>query len=124
MLDLVGPRYINRLTRAGTASLRRLLAEDTLAGHQWHMDIPFHTYEVAEALDAARVLCEPPLPLTVEVHEAAIRIAHRYGYQIYDSLLLAAALDAGCDVLCSYSENMQDGQKIDSLTIRNRFLRN
>jgi predicted nucleic acid-binding protein len=78
--------------------------------------------EVAEALDAARVLCEPPLPLTVEVHEAAIRIAHRYGYQIYDSLLLAAALDAGCDVL--YSEDMQDSQKIDSLTIRNRFLRN
>jgi predicted nucleic acid-binding protein len=78
--------------------------------------------EIAEALDAARALCDPPLPLTVEIHEAALRIAERYGYHIYDSLILAAALDAGCDVL--YSEDMQDGQKIDSLTIRNPFLTN
>ena len=78
--------------------------------------------EIAEALDAARALCEPPLPLTVEVHDAALRIAERYGYHIYDSLILAAAIDAGCDVL--YSEDMQDGQQIDSLTIRNPFLAN
>lgn len=78
--------------------------------------------EIAEALDAARVLCGPATPLTVEVHEAALRIAARYGYQIYDSLILAAALEAGCDVL--YSEEMQDGQKIDSLTIRNPFSAN
>jgi predicted nucleic acid-binding protein len=78
--------------------------------------------EIAEALDAARALCDHPLPLTVEIHDAALRIAERYGYHIYDSLILAAALDAGCDVL--YSEDMQDGQKIDSLTIRNPFLTN
>jgi predicted nucleic acid-binding protein len=36
-------------------------------------------------------------------------------------LILAAALEAGCTVL--YSEDMQDGQKIDSLTIRNPFLK-
>lgn len=78
--------------------------------------------EIAEALDAARALCESPLPLTIEVHDAALRIAERYGYHIYDSLILAAALDAGCDVL--YSEDMQDGQQIDSLTIRNPFLTN
>jgi predicted nucleic acid-binding protein len=78
--------------------------------------------EIVEALDAARALCELPLPLTVEVHDAALRIAERYGYHIYDSLILAAALDAGCDVL--YSEDMQDGQQIDSLTIRNPFLTN
>jgi predicted nucleic acid-binding protein len=78
--------------------------------------------EIAEALDAARALCEPPLPLTVEVHDAALGIAERYGYHIYDSLILAAALDAGCNVV--YSEDMQDGQQIDSLTIRNPFLAN
>jgi predicted nucleic acid-binding protein len=36
-------------------------------------------------------------------------------------LILAAALEAGCTVL--YSEDMQDGQKIDSLTIRNPFVK-
>ncbi|WP_252263399.1 hypothetical protein [Paracidobacterium acidisoli] len=42
------------------------------------------------------------------------------GYQIYDALVIAAALEAGCTTL--YSEDMQDGQKIDGLTIRNPFV--
>ena len=40
-------------------------------------------------------------------------------YNIYDALILSAALDAGCNLL--YSEDMQHGQKIRSLTIRNPF---
>jgi predicted nucleic acid-binding protein len=76
--------------------------------------------ETAEALDAIRALCGPPAPLTVEMHDTALRIAEDYDYSIYDALILAAALEIGCDVL--YSEDMQDGQRIDSLTIRNPFL--
>jgi predicted nucleic acid-binding protein len=75
--------------------------------------------EVAEALDAVRALCERASPLTVAIHEAALGIAERYGYHLYDALILAAALDAGCDVL--YTEDMQDGQKVGALTIRNPF---
>ena len=75
--------------------------------------------EISEALDAVRVLCEPPGPLTIGIHDAALRIAECYGYHIYDSLILAAALDAKCTLV--YSEDMQDGQTIDSLTIRNPF---
>ena len=49
-----------------------------------------------------------------------MRIAECYGYHIFDSLILAAALDAKCTLV--YSEDMQYGQTIDSLTIRNPFL--
>ncbi|GAB3572066.1 PIN domain-containing protein [Spirosoma luteolum] len=50
----------------------------------------------------------------------AIRLADRYGYSFYDSLILAAALEAGCSML--YSEDMQSGQRIDGgLTIQNPF---
>ncbi|QKZ12191.1 PIN domain-containing protein [Spirosoma sp. KUDC1026] len=50
----------------------------------------------------------------------AIRLANRYGYSFYDSLILAAALESGCSVL--YSEDMQAEQLIDGvLTIRNPF---
>jgi predicted nucleic acid-binding protein len=77
--------------------------------------------EIEEALTAIRDLCEPPGPLTVEVHESALKLAALYRYNIYDALILAAALDAGCGTL--YSEDMQDGQKIGSLTIRNPFAR-
>jgi predicted nucleic acid-binding protein len=75
--------------------------------------------EIKEALEAIRALCGPPAALTVDTHEAALQIAERYGFQIYDSLIVAAALEAGCTML--YSEDMQDGQSIDSLTIRNPF---
>ena len=66
-----------------------------------------------------RALCEPPSPITVETHETAMVIAERYRYRIYDALMIASALKSGCSVL--YSEDMQHGQRIDSLTIRNPF---
>jgi predicted nucleic acid-binding protein len=75
--------------------------------------------EIRTTLADIRDLCEPAMALTAETHEAALRIAERYGYQIYDSRIIASATQAGCDVL--YSEDMQHGQKIDRLTIRNPF---
>jgi predicted nucleic acid-binding protein len=76
--------------------------------------------EIQEALLAIRALCEPPISLTIDIHESALKIAGRYGYTIYDSLIVATALSAGCELL--YSEDMQDGQKIQDLMIRNPFL--
>jgi hypothetical protein len=56
----------------------------------------------------------------IETHEAALEIAARYGYSIYDGLILAVALEADCDTL--YTEDMQNDPVIGSLTIRNPFL--
>jgi predicted nucleic acid-binding protein len=76
--------------------------------------------EVTEALDAFRVLCPSPLPITIEVHEAALKIAEKNGYNIYDALVVAAALEGGCTTL--YSEDLQAGQTIaGQLTIHNPF---
>jgi predicted nucleic acid-binding protein len=76
--------------------------------------------ETREALSAIRALCETPTPLSIETHQAALEIAARYGYQIYDALILAAALESHCDIL--YTEDMQNGQSIGPLLIRNPFL--
>jgi predicted nucleic acid-binding protein len=75
--------------------------------------------EISAALDDIRSLCGPAIPLTVGIHERALKIAEDTGYQIYDALILAAAIEAGCTTL--YSEDMQDGQKIGALQIRNPF---
>jgi predicted nucleic acid-binding protein len=76
--------------------------------------------DVIEALDAIGILCPSPLPITVETHEAALRIAQKFGYGIYDALVVASALEADCATL--YSEDLHDGQRIDNrLTIRNPF---
>lgn len=66
-------------------------------------------------------LCEPPVPITLDVHDKGVGIAQRFRYQIYDSLVIASALACRCTVL--YSEDMQDGQTIETLRIRNPLRR-
>ena len=51
-------------------------------------------------------------PLTVDIHERGLALAERYTLSTYDAMIVAAALDADCDVL--WSEDMQDGLVIDS----------
>jgi predicted nucleic acid-binding protein len=76
---------------------------------------------VDEWLNVISDLCPPPVPVSLEVHTRALRIAKKQGYGIDDSLIVAAALEAGCAVL--YSEDMQHGQKIEGLVVRNPFRR-
>ena len=76
--------------------------------------------EIVEAVGAIRVLCPSPVPLTIETHEAALWIARRHGYGIFDSLVIAAALQSSCTTL--YSEDMRHGQVIEGLTISNPFM--
>jgi predicted nucleic acid-binding protein len=76
--------------------------------------------EVREALTAIRTVCRTVLPLDIETHDDALRIAERHGYSIFDALMIAAALRAGCATL--WSEDMQDGMAIDGrLRIVNPF---
>ena len=59
-------------------------------------------------------------PLSAETHAAALALARDHGFAFYDALIVASALEAGCDVL--FSEDMQDGRAIGGLTIRDPFL--
>ena len=58
-------------------------------------------------------------PLTVDVQSLAMTIARTYRLSIFDANILAAAETGGCRIV--YSEDMQPGQCIGSLTIRNPF---
>jgi len=50
----------------------------------------------------------------------ALRLAERYKYSFYDSLILSSSLALGCKTV--YSEDMKDGQIIDgALEIKNPF---
>lgn len=75
--------------------------------------------EVRDALEPIMAICKV-VPITVEIHQRGLQIAERYRFAVYDALIIAAALDAGCSTL--YTEDLQDGQVIDDvLTIRNPF---
>jgi predicted nucleic acid-binding protein len=76
--------------------------------------------QVNEFLDIICILCPDPVPISLDTHKVALAIAERYGYSIYDALVVSAALQAGCKTL--YSEDLQDGKIINrQLTIRNPF---
>jgi predicted nucleic acid-binding protein len=53
----------------------------------------------------------PVRTITVDIHEAGVVVAERYGLSVYDAVIAASALDAGCDTL--WSEDMQDGVVLD-----------
>ena len=62
----------------------------------------------------------PIVNFTLQTQLKAIEIKERYQLQFYDSLILATALENGCNIV--YSEDMQNGQVIDNwITIINPF---
>ncbi len=76
--------------------------------------------EIKEFMGIICILCPNPVPISFDTHKAALVIAERYGYSIYDALVASAALEAGCKTL--YSEDLQDGQIINrQLAVRNPF---
>ncbi len=104
------------LARGGLISVQVLNELAAVAHRKLRMSWP----DVMEALEAIRILCPNPVPITVEMHDAALRLAGQYGFHIYDALIVAAALEADCATL--YTEDLQSGQVIDGrLTILNPF---
>ncbi|MEQ1593438.1 MAG: PIN domain-containing protein [Thiobacillaceae bacterium] len=76
--------------------------------------------DIAIALHEIRAVCATH-QVTAETITLALSLAERYRHSYYDSLILAAALECGCNELVS--EDMQNGFVIDSrLTIRNPFV--
>lgn len=103
------------MASGGTISVQVLNEFVAVTARKLHM--PWA--EIREALAQIRAVCAIE-PITTETHERALQIAERYGYSIYDALIMAAALLSGCKTL--HSEDMQHGQVIEQqLTIRNPF---
>jgi predicted nucleic acid-binding protein len=54
-----------------------------------------------------------------DLYRRSLDLQARYGYGLYDCLIIAAALEAGCKRLLS--EDLQHGQRIEGLRIENPF---
>ncbi|HZK99958.1 MAG TPA: PIN domain-containing protein [Caulobacteraceae bacterium] len=76
---------------------------------------------VRAALADVTALCSPVIALDLPIHLEGLRIAERYSYGVYDSLLIAAARSAGCATF--WSEDLGDGVLIEGrMRIRNPFV--
>lgn len=59
-------------------------------------------------------------PLTLQTHELGLALAERHRLSLYDAMIVAAGLIAGCETL--FSEDMNDGFTVArQMTIRNPF---
>ena len=110
------PIALDRLTQGDTISVQVLNKFATVARRK----LKLSWQEVSKALAAVRALCPPPVPLTLATHEAALALASQHSVSLYDALIVASALESGCDTLLS--EDIQHGRVIDArLTISNPF---
>ncbi|MBM1174762.1 PIN domain-containing protein [Microvirga arabica] len=103
------------LSQSGTVSVQVLNEAANVMTRKLRMDLD----EISGFLTGVRHFCDV-VPLTVDTHDDALAIARRYGFSIYDSLIIAAAIAAKSEVL--YSEDLQSGQQLGGrLTIINPF---
>ena len=84
----------------------------SVATRKLAMTIP----EIREILSTIRAICVVR-SLDIETHDLGLEMAAIFS--IYDGLIVAAAVSAGCAIL--YTEDLQQGQVIDHLTIQNPF---
>jgi predicted nucleic acid-binding protein len=110
-------RQANRILRTGGIVSVQVLNEFANVArnklrHEWRT--------ITYALEQFRLSFEAVCPLTLDTHVAAVSLAEDNGLAFYDALIVASAIEAGCDTL--YTEDMQHDRAIGGLTIRNPFI--
>jgi predicted nucleic acid-binding protein len=77
------------------------------------------TWENVDAvLETLKSTCEV-LPVTLASHEKAVGLAKRFQISLYDANIAATAILCGADTL--FSEDLQNGMSMESLTVVNPF---
>ncbi len=109
-------RAVDCLSRGGVVSVQVLNEFVHVARRKLRHDWP----QIELALGLFRASLDDVLPVTLNTHAGAVSLAREHGLSFYDAMIVAAAIEAGCDTL--FSEDMQHGRSIGSLAIVNPFL--
>jgi predicted nucleic acid-binding protein len=100
---VIGVQVLNEFTNVARRKLH------------WHWD------QIEASLAVIDELFGPVAPLTTAIHARGVVLARERELSVYDALIVAAALEAGCQLLLS--EDLQHGQKFGTLTVDNPFRR-
>ena len=103
------------LGRGGIISVQVLNEFVHVARRKLRRDWPL----IELAIGIFRVSLDGIVPVTLDTHTHAVSFAREHSLAFYDSLIVAAAIEAGCDTL--FTEDMQHGRKFGGLTIVNPF---
>lgn len=103
------------LSEGGTVSVQVLNELANVARRKMRLD-----WDETTAFLAAIRPFVTVVPVTAETHELGLALAERYRLSVYDAMIAAAGLLAGCGQLMS--EDMQDGMVLaGEMTVRNPF---
>lgn len=112
----IAERLVKRALEHQTGCISFQVVQETLNVMTRKLKVPPET--------ARRLLNRILMPLcrvfpTEALYDRALGLQARYRLGFYDSLIVAAAIDAGCRTL--YSEDLQHGQQISGVVITNPF---
>jgi predicted nucleic acid-binding protein len=96
------------LSEGGTISVQVLNEFSAVARRKLQMTFA----EISETVDTLTQTLKV-VPLTLDVHRRGLQLAERYGYSVYDAMILAAALESGCKQLLT--EDLQHQQRVESM---------
>lgn len=103
------------LTAGGVVSVQVLNEFASVASRKLRMSIA----DIREVLATIRAVCTV-VPVSEETHDVGLQVADKYSLSVYDAMIVAAALLAGCKTVVS--EDMQDGQVFERrVVVRNPF---
>ena len=109
-------RALEALTQGGVISAQVLNEFTHVAHRKRRRSWP----EIEAALAVIRDWFRDIVPITSATHAAAVAMAREHSLAFYDALILAAAIEAGCETL--YSEDFQHGRRFGDLRVVNPFL--
>ena len=83
------------------------------ASNIWFNKYKLGKVEISKYLDEIEAVCEEIMLIRRKTINIALDIKERYGYSLYDCLMLASAIEVNCTIILT--EDMQDGQKINGI---------
>jgi predicted nucleic acid-binding protein len=115
----IATELVRRGVALGTACISFQVVQETLQVVTRKLSPP------ATAVEAIRLLDDVLTPLwtvapTPALYRRGLELQERYRLSFYDALVVAAALEAGCERLLT--EDLQHGQRIERLTIEDPFV--
>ena len=124
-LDATDPR---KHAIAGDLVSKALVTQDACISYQVVqecLNVALRKAAVALTHEQARTYLDVVLLPLMQVqpsealYHRTLDVQQRWRFGFYDSLIVASALSAGCTQLLS--EDLQDGQRIDGLVVKNPF---
>ena len=102
------------LTAGGTVSVQVLNEFAAVAHRKLQLAWPA-LHHVLSILRAALMVKS----VSLVTHSRGVSVSERYGFSVYDSMIVASALESGCTTLIT--EDLQHDQRIEGLRIFNPF---